>query len=43
LHEALDWIVEWYRAFQAREDLRHVVQTQIERYQELPKVDVGKA
>jgi CDP-glucose 4,6-dehydratase len=43
LHEALDWIVEWYRAFQAREDLRHVVQMQIERYQGLPKVDVGKA
>jgi hypothetical protein len=37
LHEALDWIVEWYRAFQAGWDLRRAVQTQIERYQELLK------
>jgi CDP-glucose 4,6-dehydratase len=37
LHEALEWIVEWYRAFQAGWDLRRVVQTQIERYQELLK------
>jgi CDP-glucose 4,6-dehydratase len=35
LHEALAWIVEWYRAFQAREDLRRIVHTQIERYEEL--------
>jgi CDP-glucose 4,6-dehydratase len=35
LPEALDWIVQWYRAFQARRDLRRVVLTQIERYQAL--------
>ena len=39
LHEALDWIVEWYRAFQAGGDLRRAVETQIERYQELAFID----
>lgn len=39
LHEALDWIVEWYRAFQAEGDLRRLLQTQIERYQTLSKID----
>jgi CDP-glucose 4,6-dehydratase len=42
LHEALDWIVEWYRAFQAGGDLRHLIQTQIERYQVRSKIDVCK-
>jgi CDP-glucose 4,6-dehydratase len=37
LHEALGWIVEWYRAFQAREDLRRTVHTQVARYEELAK------
>ena len=32
LREALDWIVEWYRAFQAGADLRSLTLTQIERY-----------
>jgi CDP-glucose 4,6-dehydratase len=40
LHEALDWIVEWYRAFQTGGDLRRLTQTQIERYQVLSKMDV---
>jgi CDP-glucose 4,6-dehydratase len=35
LHEALAWIVECYRAFQASNDLRRVVHTQIERYEQL--------
>jgi CDP-glucose 4,6-dehydratase len=39
LHEALDWIVEWYRAYQAGGDLRRLIQTQIERYQVLSKID----
>lgn len=29
---ALEWIVEWYRAFEAGEDLRQVTRLQIERY-----------
>lgn len=32
---ALDWIVEWYRAFQAGGDLQHLTRTQIERYEAL--------
>ena len=32
---ALDWIVEWYRAFQTRDDLRRLTRAQIERYEEL--------
>lgn len=39
LHLALDWVVEWYRAFQDGSDLRRLVQTQIERYQVLSKTD----
>jgi CDP-glucose 4,6-dehydratase len=35
LNDALAWIVEWYRAFQASDDLRGVVHRQIERYEEL--------
>jgi CDP-glucose 4,6-dehydratase len=35
LREALDWIVEWYRAFQTHRELREIVTAQIERYQEL--------
>lgn len=33
LREALDWIVEWYRAFKAGANLRSITQAQIERYQ----------
>jgi len=33
LPQALDWIVEWYRAFQAGADLRLLTRTQIERYE----------
>jgi CDP-glucose 4,6-dehydratase len=43
LDQALDWIVEWYRAFQAGGDLRRLVLTQIERYQGLSEIGVGTA
>jgi hypothetical protein len=35
LHHALDWVVEWYRAFDARGDLQCLTRTQIERYETL--------
>jgi CDP-glucose 4,6-dehydratase len=35
LNQALDWIVEWYRAFQAGDDLRRLTLTQIQRYEAL--------
>jgi len=35
LSQALDWIVEWYRAFQAGTNLRRVTRAQIERYEKL--------
>jgi CDP-glucose 4,6-dehydratase len=35
LNQALEWVVEWYRAFEAGADLRRVTQQQIERYQAL--------
>ena len=35
LKPALQWIVEWYRAFQAGADLRQLTRTQIERYEAL--------
>jgi CDP-glucose 4,6-dehydratase len=35
LSPALDWIVEWYHAFQAGDDLRHLTLMQIERYEAL--------
>ena len=34
LSDALEWIVEWYRAFHAGMDLRSVTHSQIERYEE---------
>jgi CDP-glucose 4,6-dehydratase len=34
LGDALEWIVEWYRAFHAGSDLRAVTHSQIERYEE---------
>ncbi len=34
LNQALEWIVEWYRAFQAGADLRSITRTQIEQYEE---------
>jgi CDP-glucose 4,6-dehydratase len=33
LNVALDWIVEWYRAFQSGGDLRRLTRAQIERYE----------
>jgi CDP-glucose 4,6-dehydratase len=35
LGRALEWIVEWYQAFQAGEDLRRLTRSQIERYEDL--------
>ena len=35
LNQALDWIVEWYRAFQGGDDLRRLTRKQIERYEAL--------
>jgi CDP-glucose 4,6-dehydratase len=35
LSMALEWIVEWYRAFQADDDLQALTRTQIERYESL--------
>jgi CDP-glucose 4,6-dehydratase len=36
LRPALGWIVEWYRAFQAGDDLKRLTLAQIERYEALP-------
>ena len=38
LKSALDWIVEWYRAFETGADLGKVTRAQIERYEELLKI-----
>ena len=35
LPQALEWIVEWYRAFQAGADLATLTRAQIERYESL--------
>ena len=35
LRQALEWIVEWYRAFQAGADAGLLTRTQIERYEAL--------
>ena len=35
LERALDWIVEWYQAFQAGADVRGITRNQIERYEAL--------
>ena len=35
LNQALDWVVEWYGAYQAGDDLRRLTRTQIERYEAL--------
>jgi CDP-glucose 4,6-dehydratase len=35
LDPALDWIVEWYRAFRGGDDLRRLTRKQIERYEAL--------
>ncbi|HXJ84995.1 MAG TPA: CDP-glucose 4,6-dehydratase [Candidatus Methylomirabilis sp.] len=37
LNTALEWIVEWYRAFETGADLRRLTQTQIERYEALSR------
>ena len=35
LSEALEWIVEWYRAYQSRDDVLELTRNQIERYEAL--------
>jgi len=37
LNQALEWIVEWYRGYQASADLRKLTCSQIERYDALPR------
>ena len=37
LHQALEWIVEWYRGYQAGADLRRLTCSQIERYEALSR------
>jgi CDP-glucose 4,6-dehydratase len=37
LGPALEWIVEWYRAFQAGADLRAITEAQIKRYEDLTR------
>jgi CDP-glucose 4,6-dehydratase len=39
LGEALDWITEWYRAFQSGDDLQSLTSRQIERYELLLQTD----
>ena len=43
LHQALDWIVEWYRAFQSGADLGLLTRTQIERYEALSQTEAERA
>jgi CDP-glucose 4,6-dehydratase len=35
LSSALEWTVEWYRAYEAGADLRHLTETQVDRYASL--------
>ena len=35
LPTALEWIVEWYRAYQRGKDVRKVTEAEIERYENL--------
>jgi CDP-glucose 4,6-dehydratase len=37
LHAALDWIVEWYRAFQSGADLGSLTSRQIDKYEQLTR------
>jgi CDP-glucose 4,6-dehydratase len=41
LAQSLEWIVEWYRAFQDVADLRRLTQMQIERYEALWRPAAG--
>jgi len=40
LAEALEWTVQWYRAFEAKKDLRDVIKTQLKRYQEVSQPEL---
>jgi len=37
LEQALEWVVEWYKAFASHSDLREVTMRQISRYESLPE------
>jgi hypothetical protein len=36
LASALEWVVEWYKAYQEGKDLRAITDVQIARYENLP-------
>lgn len=36
LTQAVEWVVEWYKAYQEKKDLREITQAQIARYENLP-------
>src|SRR5713101_1216190 len=42
LKVALEWIVDWYRAFQNGDDLRRLTEAQIERYESLPEITTSR-
>jgi CDP-glucose 4,6-dehydratase len=42
LKQGLQWIVEWYRGFQAGENLGHLTRMQIERYEGLVQTDLTR-
>jgi CDP-glucose 4,6-dehydratase len=43
LKQALSWIVEWYRAFDAADDMPALTRMQIERYEALSQEDCARA
>ncbi len=43
LHEALSWIVEWYRGFEAGSDVGRVTRSQIESYEALLAGDIDSS
>jgi CDP-glucose 4,6-dehydratase len=42
LRQALSWIVEWYRAFEAGDDMAVLTRTQVERYEEISRESYAK-
>jgi CDP-glucose 4,6-dehydratase len=42
LAQGLEWIVEWYQAFRAGDDVQAVTRRQIERYEHLLRDRVGQ-
>ena len=35
LSQALEWVVEWYKAYEAKKDMREITLSQIARYEEI--------